>query len=47
LQGYRSEAPTTLAVVFPVDLRGEGDVVEFLVDNVSISRLDPPDGGTR
>ncbi|MEJ0036283.1 MAG: hypothetical protein WDO68_09380 [Gammaproteobacteria bacterium] len=42
LQQYRSLPPTWAAVAFPIDLRGDGDVVEFLVDDLSVSRLDPP-----
>ena len=42
LQQYRALAPTILNVAFPIDLRGEGDVVEFLLDNLTISRLDAP-----
>ena len=42
LQQYRAEPPSWLAVAFPIDLRGDGDVVEFLVDDLSISRLDAP-----
>jgi hypothetical protein len=46
LQQYRAVAPAAVDVVFPIELRGDDDVVEFLVDNLSISRLDPPAGGT-
>ena len=42
LQQYRATPATVLDIVFPVDLRGDGDVVDFLIDNLSISRLDPP-----
>lgn len=39
LQQYESTAPTDIAVVFPIALRSVGDVVEFLVDDFSVSRL--------
>ena len=42
LQQYRAVAPTELSVVFPITLRAEGDVVEFLVDDFSVARLDDP-----
>ena len=41
LQQYRSVAPTELAVAFLIALRGEGDVIEYLVDDLSVTRLDP------
>ena len=44
LQQYRALAPVTADVVFPIDLRGDDDLVEFLIDNLSISRLDAPSG---
>jgi hypothetical protein len=34
--------PTEVGVAFPLDLRGDGDVVEFLLDDLTVSRLDPP-----
>jgi hypothetical protein len=45
LRQYRSVAPESVAVAFPISLRAAGDVVEFLVDDVSIARLDPDTGG--
>jgi outer membrane protein assembly factor BamB len=42
LQQYRAAKPTEVGVAFPLDLRGDGDAVEFLVDDLTISRLDPP-----
>lgn len=39
LQQYESTAPTDIAVVFPIALRSDGDVIEFLVDDFSVSRL--------
>jgi hypothetical protein len=42
LQNYRAEVPRTALVVFPIDLRGDGDSVEFLIDDLTVSRLDPP-----
>lgn len=42
LQQYRAVAPTEVGVAFPLDLTGDGDVVEFLVDDLTVSRLDPP-----
>jgi hypothetical protein len=47
LQQYRAVAPTEVGVAFPLDLRGDGDIVEFLVDDLTISRLDPPAGATQ
>jgi hypothetical protein len=44
LQQYRAVAPKTADVVFPIDLSSDGDVIEFLIDNLSISRLDRPAG---
>jgi hypothetical protein len=45
LQQYRSESAGELAIAFPIDLRGEGDAVEFLIDDLSVARLDPDTGG--
>lgn len=45
LQQFRALAPAAVVVRFPIELAGDGDVVEFLIDDVSISRLDPaPEG---
>jgi hypothetical protein len=44
LQQYRAFVPVTADVAFPIELRGDDDVVEFLIDNFSISRLDAPSG---
>jgi len=44
LQQYRSTLPGALLVAFPFTLQADGDVIEFLIDDLSISRLDPVDG---
>jgi hypothetical protein len=44
LQQYRATPPTSVAVTLPIDLRGDGDDVEFLIDDLTISRLDAPTG---
>ena len=46
LQQYRAFAPEAATVVFPISLQADNDVVEFLVDDVSVARLDPVDGPT-
>ena len=40
-------APTTVAVTFPINLEADGDVVEFLIDDLTVSRLDAPAGEAR
>jgi hypothetical protein len=39
LRQYQREIPTELAVVIPIMLRSDGDVLEFLVDDLSVARL--------
>ena len=44
LQQYRAFPPEALAVAFPINLAADGDVVEFLIDDLIVSRLDAPGG---
>lgn len=40
LQQYRSTLPSSLAMSLPISLQADGDVLELLLDDVSVSRLD-------
>ncbi len=44
LQQFRAFAPTSAAVVFPISLQSDGDVIEFFIDDLSVARLDPSEG---
>jgi DNA-binding beta-propeller fold protein YncE len=40
LQQYRSTLPSSVVMALPISLQTDGDVLEFLVDDVTVSRMD-------